>query len=126
MVAPVYADADALAAWLGDDQTVPAAWDQTRVLERASRVVDRLITGVYAIDGDEQPTDDDVAAAMSEATCAVVEYWIAAGGEDVDRVILGGPIIFDGATITFPPTWVSPRASEILRAAGLRGEPGPA
>jgi len=125
MLLPSYADSTDLAAWLGGYDEIPAGpGDPTRLLARASRVVDRLVTVPYTTDDDLSPTDEDVADALRDACCAVVEYWIAAGGEDVDRVALGGPIGFDGANLQVPPGWYSPRAAEILRLAGLRGEVG--
>ena len=118
-----YATATQLAAWLGEDQAVPDQWDKTRILERASATVDRLVTAAYTLDGD-LPADEDVVEALCNATCAVVEYWLTVGGEDVDRMILGGPVGFDGASVGTMPSWQAPRAVEILRQAGLRGEPG--
>jgi hypothetical protein len=120
----VYADDEALASWLGVDQQLPEGADPDRWLERASRTVDRMVTAAYQVGEDEAPTDEAVATALSEATCAVVEYWLVAGGEDVDRVVLGGPVGFDGATVGVMPSWQPPRALEVLRQAGLVGEPG--
>ena len=119
-----YATATQLAAWLGEDQAVPDQWDKTRILERASATVDRLVTAAYTLDDDDAPADEDVVEALCNATCAVVEYWLTVGGEDVDRMILGGPVGFDGASVGTMPSWQAPRAVEILRQAGLRGEPG--
>lgn len=126
MALPVYADAAALAAYLGTDQSLPAGWDSDRVLRQASRVVDRMVTAPYATvsSSDLTPTLTAVVDAMEEAVCAIIEYWLAAGGEDVDRVVLGGTISFDQVSMDNPPTWLSPRAGEVLRQAGLRGEPG--
>jgi hypothetical protein len=118
-----YATITELNAWLGSDQPPPEEWDLNRILRQASRTVDRLTTAAYSVE-DGLPTSETVAAALRDATCATVEYWMAVGGEDVDRMILGGPIGFDGASMSVMPSWHPPRAVEILRQAGLRGEPG--
>lgn len=45
-------------------------------LRSASVEVEKLTRrAVYATDEDGYPTDADVADAMSDATCAIVEYW---------------------------------------------------
>lgn len=119
-----YTDSTALAAWLGSDQALPSGMDESRVITRASRVVDRLVTAPYSTDAEGLPIDADYLQALDDACCAVVEYWLAAGGEDVDRVALTGPIDFDGVQLGAAPSWYPPRAAEILRQAGLRGGPG--
>ena len=126
MAGPVYATAIELDAYLGADQAIDIDADTDRVLNRASRAVDRLVTARYATDADAAPTDDAVSLAMQEATCATVEYWLQTG-EGVDVMTVGGPISFGGAgglSMQSAPSHVSPRAAEILRLAGLRGEPG--
>lgn len=73
-----YADIPALTAYPGG-ATVPVE-DADAHLRTASRVVDRLLTGiVYDTDTDGLPTDTDVAEAMSDATCAIVVEAIATG-----------------------------------------------
>ena len=69
MTVRVYADAAAYAAYF-PGSTAP---DNLAVLLRqASRLVDKLLRGrVYDVDADLLPTDPDVAAAMSDATCAI-------------------------------------------------------
>ena len=93
------------------------------MITRASRVVDRLVTASYqlATSGSGLPAAADYVTALDEATCATIEYWLQAGGEDVDRVQLTGPVEFDGVKLGAAPSWYPPRAAEILRLAGLRG-----
>jgi hypothetical protein len=75
----LYADADAYAAEFPG--TAPANLD--KLLRNASRAVDVLLVGVlYDTDVDGMPTDDDVAAAMSEATCAIAAEAAALGTLD--------------------------------------------
>lgn len=70
MTVRVYADAAAYAAYF-PGSTAPANLDV--LLRQASRVVDKLLRGrVYDVDPTSLlPTDADVAAAMSDATCAI-------------------------------------------------------
>ena len=123
MAGPVYATATDLNAYLGGDQAIDYGMDTARVLDRASRAVDRLVTARYTIDADRAPTKAEVILAMQEATCATIEYWLQAG-ESVDVMAVGGPISFGGLSMRSAPNRVAPRAAEILRLAGLRGEPG--
>lgn len=123
MAGPVYASPTDLVAYLGGDQTIDPAADMTRLLDRASRAVDRLVFARYAIDSESVPTGDAVLVAMREATCATIEYWQQAG-EGVDVMAVGGPVSFAGLSMQSAPSHVAPRAAEILRRAGLRGEPG--
>ena len=123
MAGPVYASATDLDTYLGGDQAIDHDTDMARVLDRASRAVDRLVTARYAIDADHAPTNTEVALAMQEATCATIEYWLQAG-EGVDVMAVGGPISFGGLSMQSAPSHVAPRSAEILRVAGLRGEPG--
>ena len=123
MAGPVYATLVDLHTYLGGDQAIDIDTDADRVLSRASRAVDRLVTARYATDPDSAPTEATVILAMLEATCATVEYWLQAG-EGVDVMAVGGPISFAGFSMQSAPSHVAPRAAEILRVAGLRGEPG--
>ncbi|MEJ2886155.1 hypothetical protein [Actinomycetospora aeridis] len=72
----VWATTEYLATYLGE--AVPD--DAGRLLARASRVVDGLIThAVYDTDDDGQPTSLLVRGALADATCAQVQTWIDAG-----------------------------------------------
>lgn len=69
---PVYATPQELADWLGLDE--PPAGAST-ALRDASLAVDMLLVGaVYAVDGEEQPTDPKVIAALRDATCAQAAF----------------------------------------------------
>lgn len=75
MVQPVYATVDDLTTWLG---SYPPA-NAVSLLARASLVVDELLTAaVYPVDVDGAPTDVTAQAAMRDAVCAQVEWWMAA------------------------------------------------
>lgn len=106
--------------------TIGAPTPIDRLLERASEVIDDAIrTAVYDVDDDELPTDDDVAAALRDATCAQVEFWLASDEEDdilgpIQSVTLGGLQVQYGAgTNRQTPLYLAPRAARILRSAGL-------
>lgn len=60
--------------------TVPAGASAALLLTRASRDVDRaLLTAVYDVDDNGDPTDADVIAALRDATCEQVAGMIASG-----------------------------------------------
>lgn len=69
---PVYATPQELAAWLDLDEPPAGA---SQALRDASLAVDMLLVGaVYAVDGEEQPTDPKVIAALRDATCAQAAF----------------------------------------------------
>jgi hypothetical protein len=109
------ASAAIVSAWTDDEVT--------RWLERASDVVDEL-TCRASFDCDEfgNATDPDLAAALSTATCAVVEQWLEVGEEnDVDG-LAGTQVSVTGFSGMRAPA-VGPRALRPLRRAGLLGQP---
>lgn len=64
-----------LTDWLaGSGLAVPA--DADRQLERASLLVDRATVAARY-----DPDDPDIIQALSDATCAQVEWWLASGDE---------------------------------------------
>lgn len=72
---PVYATVDELTAWLGDYPPVNA----DVLLSRASLVVDQLLVGaVYPTDVAGLPTDAATVAALRDAACAQVAWWVSA------------------------------------------------
>lgn len=116
-----YATPEALTAWTGQ----PAPADAERLLARAGEDIDSaLLTAVYAVDEDGDP---DVRAALSDATCAQVEYQLVAGddgtgaGGQWDSVSIG-PVSLSGRSSTTAATTgvdLAPRADRSLRRAGL-------
>lgn len=121
----VYATPEQLAMWMGrpapDD-------DAARLLARASEDVDdALLTAVYDVDADGDPTDPQVAAALAAAACAQAEFWLASGddgtgaGSQWDSVSIG-PVSLSGRRPGPSPASgleLAPRAYRALRAAGL-------
>ena len=104
-----------------------------RLLVKATRRIDYLtIAAVYDTDDDGLPTDDDVAAAFRDATCAQVQWWHERGdttGNDtaaewgdvqVGKVRLSRRVSQGaGGDATASPQRYSPDTIEILRVAGL-------
>lgn len=123
-----YATRAALSTWVGTSQTLPTDTEQDRLLERASQDIDLLlITAVYDVDSGGNPTDSDVAEALSDATCAQVEWWLEIGDEmgaasawddvAIGSVRLGRGNGSGGDGASTPP--VAPRAAQRLQLAGL-------
>lgn len=121
-----YATTAALSTWVGSSQTLPDATEQARLLERASMVVDALlIAAVYDVDSDGNPTDADVAEALSDATCAQVEWWLETGDElgaasAWGQVAIGSVRLSRGeGAVGASAEEGAPRAAQRLQLAGL-------
>ncbi|WP_425829300.1 hypothetical protein [Streptomyces fractus] len=114
-----YATPGRLAEWTGR----PAPPDVARLLARASEDIDAaLLTAVY------EPAA--VAAALADAVCAQVEYWLATGSDgitttDVWDSVSIGPVSLSGRTgestspVIIAGVELAPRAYRTLRRAGL-------
>lgn len=107
-----YATADELASYTG--QAAPA--DAERLLTRASELIDEVTRGRAAAAWDDplpDPVSDDQAA-IRDATCAQVEFWMSLGEEhDVEGVRGGvsvGAVRFDNL-----PETLATRAARALR-----------
>lgn len=119
-----YASPEQLAAWTGN----PAPADAERLLARAGEDIDSaLLTAVYRVDEDGDPTDRRIAQALADATCAQVEHWLATGDDGTgaaqrwDSVSIG-PVSLSGrssAPSTASGVDLAPRADRALRRAGL-------
>jgi hypothetical protein len=102
--------------------------DINRRLQRASDLIDeRLIGAFYATDGNGNPTDANMIAALKNATCAQVEYWIETGdelgtSEQFEILQIGSVVLNRGgksaATKSRTPP-LAPRAIGELRRGGL-------
>jgi len=116
-VTVAYATSEELAAWLG--ASAPA--DGDRLLLRASELIDDALIAPFCIDEATQlPTDTDIAAALRDAACAVVEQWIEVGeANDIDG--LAGASVAVGSFQGQRAPRISPRALGVLRSAGLMG-----
>jgi len=122
-----YATSTELSTFTGASAPVDATW----LLLRASSLIDDYIrTAVYPVDADDFPTDTDDIAALRDATCAQVEYWVASDEEDdilgpVQGINLGDMALQYGAGENrVSPLYLAPRAAQILRIAHLySGQP---
>lgn len=115
-----YASAAELEAFVS-----PAVWesidvdDVDRLLARATEAVDDHCRGAFVVDAaTDLPRDSDIADALRDATCAVIEAWAEVGEEnDVDG-LAGSDISVAGYTGKRAPT-LPPRARRFLAAQGL-------
>lgn len=120
MATLVYADAAAYEGWSGG-----VAPDNITALLRSASILVRNATrlDLYDVDVAGKPSDTDVAAAFSDATCEHALYWQlneidpAAGSSSVAGAVTGSTI--DGATVTFDAT--AAQQSSADRAASLTG-----
>lgn len=119
-----YATPEQLTAWTGQ----PAPADAERLLARADEDIDSaLLTAVYPVNDNGDPLDPQIRAALADATCAQVEYQLAAGDDGTgaagqwDSVSIG-PVSLSGRssrTSTTGGVDLAPRADRALRRAGL-------
>lgn len=120
-----YATPNDLAAWLAG--AAPADPEATRLLNRASEVIDwTLIGSVYAVDTNGMPTDTvKIIPALRDAVCAQVEYWLDNGdeigaGTGISMYKVEGlQVMASGKKGGAILTRIAPRAQERLQAAGL-------
>lgn len=111
------ADAVAVVSTWTDDEV-------DRIIARASEAVDR-ITARASFDTDDTgaPTDDNVAAGLRMATCALVEQWMEVGEEnDVDG-LAGTQLSVTGYSGMRAPI-AGPRVLRPLTRCGLLAQPG--
>ncbi|MFJ5883464.1 hypothetical protein [Kitasatospora cineracea] len=120
-----YATPADLTAWTGR----PAPADAERLLARASDDVDSaLLTACYPVDSTGAPTDPVHVAALTAATCAQVEYQLAAGDDGTGAAarwqsVSAGSISLS-TTAPAPAGGavdLAPRAWRALQRAGLTG-----
>lgn len=115
----MYATLADLQAYVGVDAVLPAELEQTRLLARASNLIDR-VTFARIDSGDTEHVE-----AARDAACAQVEYWLE-GGEQVD---VTGPVQgyqigslqmqFGAGDNRITPGRFAPRAKDHLLMAGL-------
>lgn len=112
-----YATATELGGFLGQ----PAPPDADRLLARASELLDGEVTTPFDVSADtDLPTDTTVAAALRDACCAQVEFWLEVG-EDHDVTGLSGGVAVGSLRLDHLPPVVGPRARRLLGNGGLLG-----
>ena len=118
MSAVAYATAAEYETWSG--QSAPSSIE--RLLTRASELLDATVTASFVVDSDTGlPTDPLDAAALRDASCAQVRFWVETGEEhDIDG-LAGTPIQVGGvggvSTVRSPV--LAPQARRILKKAML-------
>ena len=104
--------------WAG----LPVPQGIERLLVRASELLDATVTASFVVDSDTGlPTDPLDAAALRDASCAQVRFWVETGEEhDIDG-LAGTPIQVGGvggvSTVRSPV--LAPQARRILKKAML-------
>jgi hypothetical protein len=123
-VSRIYATPEQLSAWTGQ----PAPDGAERLLARASEDVDdALLCAVYLTDTAGMPTDPAVVQALADATCAQVEYQLAAGDDGTGAAgrwgsVSIGPVSLSDRRDSTPAANevdLAPRAYRALKRARL-------
>lgn len=123
-MARIYATPEQFTAWSGQ----PAPSDADRLLARASEDIDdALRAAVYDTDTAGMPTDQSVRDALSDATCAQVEYQQATGDDGTGAAGRWGSVSIGPVSLSdrrdAPRAGgeldLAPRAYRALRRAGL-------
>lgn len=113
----VYATAMELADYLGS----PAPSGAERLLRRASALLDAHVLTPYAVTypgGVRTVSDPDVAAALRDAACAQVEWWLETGDEKEATARFASPSVA-GISLASSGIRIAPRAIDHLRVGGL-------
>ena len=114
-----FATATDLTGWLSADQ-IAELGDTTRILARATEVIQEAAATGYYNDDAGNPVDDRDKTALRDACCAQVEQWCEVGEEnDIAGYPRGTTMGTGGMNISALPATVAPRARRILRQAGL-------
>ena len=106
-----YATPDQLQEYLGAESALPQ--DAGRLLERASELIE------FAVRPSESAVaDTEVAAVLSKAACAQVEFWIVT---DESHAILAPQAGYSVGSLSTheAPAQLAPRARMLLATAGL-------
>lgn len=112
-----YATPADLTAWLPDGTVVA---EPERLLSRASELIDGHVLATYTVDdGTGLPTDTDIAAALRDATCAQVEFWLEVGEEHDVANMAGRRVSIGHLSIDDLPGEFAARARRLLANAGL-------
>lgn len=116
-MADAYATDAHLTAWLPIGTVVD---EPARLLARASELLDGHVLATYTVDDvTGLPTDSDVAAALRDATCAQVEFWLEVGEEHDVANMAGRQVSIGHFSIDRLPDELAARARRLLANAGL-------
>jgi hypothetical protein len=113
-----FATAEQLTDYVAAGTEIPD--DADRLLTRASELIDevtfRRATDAWTSPLPDPPTEEQ--AALRDATCAQVEFWLA-WGEDHDIEGIRGPVSLGSLRLDELPMELGPRARRHLSLAGL-------
>lgn len=114
---------------------LPAAADPDpldRYIARAWEVIDDNTTGMYDVDEDGNPVDDEgvldpaVDAGLAKAVGAQIEQWFEVGEENDIAGFPGETFMSTGISVNRLPSTLAPRAARILRKLSLLAATPPA
>jgi hypothetical protein len=126
-----YATTTDLADYFGPGEPIPV--DAEGKLHRATARIDRILKGsVYPVDVDGEPTEVAHQAALAEAVCEVVAWWVDMGDEagyfgggggsaSVGSISLSSLSRSGGKGISVGGLWIPQHAITVLGNAGLLG-----
>lgn len=116
-----YATVGELEAYLGERVSLPE--DPARLLDRASEFISSVTNGVlerFETDYAGEFTQVEVEAALRDATCAQVEFWIEIG-EEFDIANPQGSVAAGKLSMSQLPPKLALRAKRHLRSVALMG-----
>lgn len=94
--------------------------EASRLLERASELLDDVVTAAFTVDAvTGLPTVAAVAAALRDAACAQVEFWLEVGEEHEVAGMAGRQVRVGSLSIDRLPPRLAPRARGFLQRQGL-------
>lgn len=119
MTGSPYADVADLVAALPADSLEDVDTDD--IIRDACNLIDDKVRAPYPVDATTKlPTDDTIAEALRDATCAQVQFWLETGVEhDIDG-LAGTTYSVPGYSGTRPPV-LAPRARRALNRCNLLG-----
>lgn len=109
----------AIAAQFETFTGLAAPADINRLLARASELIDLYVLTPYAATDAGIATDQDILDALSDATCAQIEWWLATGDETEATARFRSPGV-GKLNVTTTGVRLAPRAEDALTRAGLR------
>lgn len=115
-----YATPTELEARLSPGYALPSTPDATKLLLKASELIDYATMGRAQVAFDTAGSGDDILDALSRATCDQVEFWLEAGEEhDVLGLPKGSSLQGGRVQVQRMPGQLGQRAKRTLIQAGL-------
>lgn len=112
-----YATADELASYVPATASLD---DADRLLERATELIDDKVRASFdLVDETNLAANESVAAALRDAVCAQVEFWLEVGEEHDIEGLADRQVSIQGLSLAALPPELAPRARRIMRSCGL-------